>query len=51
MATSKKCKHPACSCQVKDGEDYCSAACHDARDTTELVCQCNHPGCAGESLR
>ena len=51
MATPKTCKHPACNCPVKEGESYCSTACKDAGDTTELVCQCNHPTCQGEALR
>lgn len=49
--SSKKCKHPACTCIVTDGKDYCSNSCEDAGDTTELACQCGHPGCAGEELR
>ena len=42
----KKCKHPACRCQVSNkDDDYCSQSCKDAGDTTELACNCNHPGC------
>jgi metallothionein len=51
MADSKKCKHPACSCIVPDGESYCSTSCSDAKDITELACQCDHPGCRGEALK
>jgi metallothionein len=51
MAKDNKCKHPACSCRVPDGESYCSAACSDAKDITELTCQCDHPGCQGEELK
>ncbi len=41
----QKCKHPACNCAAPEGEDYCSEACEDAGDLTELSCQCGHPGC------
>jgi len=51
MATSEKCKHPACSCNVSDGESYCSTACSDAGDLTELTCQCDHSSCQGEALK
>jgi metallothionein len=51
MASTNKCKHPACSCTVPEGEKYCSPACEGAGEITELACQCNHPGCRGEALR
>jgi hypothetical protein len=50
-ASTDKCKHPACSCQVPSGESYCSTACEDAEDMTELACQCNHATCQGEDLK
>jgi hypothetical protein len=40
------CAHPACNCRVKEGEKYCSQYCHDAADTIELSCNCEHPGCS-----
>ena len=46
MPDKNKCAHPACNCTVKDGEKYCSTYCHDAGSTTELICNCGHPGCA-----
>jgi hypothetical protein len=51
MPSSKKCKHPSCSCQVPDGESYCSTACKDAKGLMDLTCQCNHPQCQGEELK
>jgi hypothetical protein len=41
----KKCSHPACSCKVPEGSDYCSPYCHDAKGTLEISCNCGHPGC------
>ncbi len=41
----EKCKHPACSCRVAEGDDYCSTYCEDAGDTTEIACNCGHAGC------
>ena len=49
--SSKKCKHPACTCFVTDDKDYCSNSCEDAADSTEIACQCSHDGCAGGELR
>jgi hypothetical protein len=48
MADKKKgmCAHPACNCMVSKGEKYCSAYCHDAADTTEISCNCEHAGCS-----
>lgn len=43
-----KCAHPACNCPAPEGEKYCGAYCHDARDLTELACNCGHLGCAEE---
>jgi hypothetical protein len=51
MSESKKCAHPACSCIAPAGKAYCSASCEDAKNLTELVCQCQHPGCRGEQLK
>jgi len=46
----KKCAHVSCSCNVSDGEKYCSAACEGAKDVTELACQCGHTNCKGAVL-
>jgi len=40
------CAHPACMCMVPKGEKYCSPYCHDAADTTEISCNCEHKGCS-----
>jgi len=48
MADTKKCAHPACNCTVENGEKYCSTYCRDAKNTVELMCNCQHPGCADE---
>jgi hypothetical protein len=40
-----KCAHPSCSCAAGNDSKYCSAYCEDAKDTTELACNCGHPGC------
>jgi hypothetical protein len=29
-------------------EKYCSAYCEEHKDTTEIACECGHPGCKGE---
>ena len=41
----KKCAHPACSCPVPDGENYCSTSCEDAAGLIELSCNCEHASC------
>jgi hypothetical protein len=48
MAEKQKgmCAHPACNCPVQEGEKYCSPYCHDAADTTEIFCGCEHQACA-----
>ena len=42
--TQGRCAHPACSCVVPAGEQYCSEACRSA--PSGASCSCNHPGCA-----
>jgi hypothetical protein len=45
---SSKCAHPACSCSVAKGGPYgkyCSEHCKEKGQTTELRCECRHPGC------
>jgi hypothetical protein len=41
-----KCAHPACKCQARPDSKYCSQSCEDAAGTTEISCNCGHPGCA-----
>ncbi len=48
MTEAKKCEHPACNCMAAENSKFCSDYCHDAREITELSCNCGHPGCAGE---
>jgi hypothetical protein len=48
MADTNKCAHPACNCAAAGDSKYCSQYCNDASDTTELACNCGHPGCAEE---
>lgn len=43
-----KCAHPACKCIVAKGGqygEYCSEHCREAKGSTELRCDCQHPGC------
>jgi hypothetical protein len=51
MTNDNKCQHPACNCVPPKGESYCSGSCKDAKEITELACQCGHPGCIGEALK
>ncbi len=48
MSNVQKCAHPACNCAAPKDSKYCSQYCNDASDTTELACNCGHPGCAEE---
>jgi len=45
-----KCAHPACSCLVPEGTEYCSNYCHDTGKDTELACNCGHKGCQAAEL-
>ena len=40
-----KCAHPSCACPPAQGSKYCSPYCEAAKSTTELSCNCGHPGC------
>ena len=51
MAEVKKCAHPACTCIPPEKQKYCSEVCEDAKNMTELTCQCDHPACRGEALK
>ena len=44
LQTQSRCVHPACTCRVEAGEQYCSEACRTAPSAS--TCGCNHPGCA-----
>ncbi len=45
MSDPKKCENPACSCIAPKG----STDCEVTKGTTEIVCQCGHPGCRGDT--
>lgn len=47
MSDTKKCKHAGCTCMAREGSDFCSEFCEDAKDTTTLACDCPHSGCGG----
>jgi len=45
-----ECRHDGCTCQVGQGEEFCSDYCRQhAGDMahTGHGCECGHPGCAG----
>lgn len=45
---SHKCAHELCKCTVPEKGPYgkyCSEHCREAKDMTELRCDCKHPGC------
>lgn len=45
MADTKKCAHPSCHCQAKQGSDYCSTWCEGEAKTPDILCSCGHPAC------
>ncbi len=47
MAQNKKCAHPSCNCQAKEGSDFCSSYCEGAGKTPDIHCTCGHPECSG----
>lgn len=53
MATNDKCAHPPCTCDVEEGDKYCSVECEAMEDTPDLACECPHADCKGhiESAR
>ena len=40
-----KCAHPICNCVAAKDSKYCSTYCETAKDTTDIACDCGHPGC------
>ncbi len=49
MDTPSKCAHPACKCTVAAGGPYgkyCSESCSEAKDLTEIRCDCKHAVCS-----
>jgi len=54
MAGTRKCAHEACVCMVQEKSDfgaYCSAHCRDAKNLSQLRCECGHAGCLADSTR
>jgi len=54
MANSEKCAHESCVCMVGKGGEfgaYCSAHCREAKDMSELRCECGHAGCIADAAR
>ena len=54
MAPSEKCAHESCVCLVPENGEfgkYCSAHCREAKDLTELRCDCGHDACRADALR
>jgi hypothetical protein len=51
MANTKKCAHDICTCVSTDGSKYCSPHCEAMAGKSELLCQCNHPGCAAHATK
>jgi hypothetical protein len=48
---SNKCAHPACTCPVAAGEQYCSTSCAESAAQGSVQsqgkqCGCNHASCA-----
>ena len=50
MSDAKKCSNPACSCIPPDGKKTCSAHCESVKGTTEVMCDCGHPRCKGDTV-
>lgn len=49
MENKKKCAHPSCSCEPKEGSDYCGTYCEGEAETSDIICSCNHAGCVEEA--
>jgi hypothetical protein len=45
---ANQCAHPACSCPVEPGQQYCSDACAKApvKGLAATTCNCNHSTCS-----
>lgn len=51
MSKPRKCANEACTCVNADGSKFCSRHCEGMAGKTELVCQCNCPGCGATTAR
>ncbi len=51
-ATNGRCAHPACRCEVPEGEAYCSEHCRERVESPladqDDRCQCGHPACTDD---
>jgi hypothetical protein len=45
METTKKCAHPSCACQAKEGSNYCSTYCEGEAKIADIICSCGHAEC------
>jgi hypothetical protein len=43
--STRKCRMDACTCEIPEGQRYCSLACERAAGDEER-CDCGHPDCA-----
>jgi hypothetical protein len=48
MSETKKCAHPACNCQARENDDYCSTYCEGEAEIADIICGCGHPSCAAQ---
>ena len=52
MAAPTKCAHSPCTCEVKEGQSYCSKYCEHTATSgpprEEKVCECNHKACTAK---
>jgi hypothetical protein len=54
MSTASKgrCAHPACRCEVREGEAYCSEHCRERVESPladqDDQCQCKHAACSSD---
>jgi hypothetical protein len=44
---TKKCAHPACTCQTPEDKMYCSAKCASHEAGQGAKCPCEHLACKG----
>lgn len=50
----QRCAHPACHCQVRSGEPYCSEYCRKRVETPlsddAAECRCGHAACTADAV-
>jgi hypothetical protein len=42
--TPRKCDHPGCNCNAREGSSYCGAYC-ESNEEPEILCECGHSDC------